>query len=344
MNFEATYGVYPTMITPYRKNGEVDDTAVETLTEWYWKRGCDGIFADCQSSEIQFLTLDERVNILHTVMQKVYALAAQDPSRPRMTVVASGHVSDGFEDQVRELNAIAAEKPDALILISNRMDIANTSDEAWIADTGRLIAELPAEMPLGGYECPKPYKRLLSEKMLRWCVENGRFYFVKDTCCDADLIRSRLNICKGSHLKLFNANAQTLLETVRAGVYGYCGVMANFHPDLYKWAYDHKDSDPEKAQLVAHFLTTAAMIEMRIYPVSAKYYQSLVGVLQGFLGFAATVEGRTYPYCAKYYLNRFEGVAMEPDARSADVRNLTAYQKSCVDQLAELTNAVRNNR
>lgn len=314
MNFEATYGVYPTMITPYRKNGEVDDTAVEALTEWYWKRGCDGIFADCQSSEIQFLTLEERVNILHTVMQKVHALAEQDPSRPRMTVVASGHVSDGFEDQVRELNAIAAEKPDALILISNRMDIANTSDEAWIADTGRLIAELPAEMPLGIYECPKPYKRLLSEKMLRWCVENGRFYFVKDTCCDADLIRSRLNICKGSHLKLFNANAQTLLETVRAGVYGYCGVMANFHPDLY-------------TRLLKGDLNS-----------------SDASLLQDFLGLAATVEGQTYPCCAKYYLNRFEGVAMEPDARSADVRNLTAYQKSCVDQLAELTNAVRNNR
>lgn len=314
MNFEATYGVYPTMITPYRKNGEVDDTAVEALTEWYWKRGCDGIFADCQSSEIQFLTLDERVNILHTVMQKVYALAAQDPSRPRMTVVASGHVSDGFEDQVRELNAIAAEKPDALILISNRMDIANTSDEAWIADTGRLIAQLPAEMPLGIYECPKPYKRLLSEKMLRWCVENGRFYFVKDTCCDAELIRARLEVCKGSHLKLFNANAQTLLETVRAGVYGYCGVMANFHPDLY-------------TRLLKGDLNS-----------------SDASLLQDFLGLAATIEGQTYPCCAKYYLNRFEGVAMEPDARSADVRNLTAYQKSCVDQLAELTNAVRNNR
>lgn len=314
MNFEATYGVYPTMITPYRKNGTVDDTAVEALTEWYWKRGCDGIFADCQSSEIQFLTLDERVSILHTVMQKVYALAAQEPSRPRMTVVASGHVSDGFEDQVRELNAITAEKPDALILISNRMDIANTSDEAWIADTERLIAELPAEMPLGIYECPKPYKRLLSEKMLRWCVENGRFYFVKDTCCDAELIRARLEVCKGSHLKLFNANAQTLLETVRAGVYGYCGVMANFHPDLYTRLLkgDINSSD--------------------------------ASLLQDFLGLAATIEGQTYPCCAKYYLNRFEGVAMEPDARSADVRNLTAYQKSCVDQLAELTNAIRNRR
>ena len=113
---------------------------------------------------------------------------------------------------------------------------------------------------------------------------------------------------------MFNANAQTLLETVRAGVYGYCGVMANFHPDLYTRLLkgDINSSD--------------------------------ASLLQDFLGLAATIEGQTYPCCAKYYLNRFEGVAMEPDARSADVRNLTAYQKSCVDQLAELTNAIRNRR
>lgn len=314
MNFEATYGVYPTMITPYRKNGEIDYTAIEMLTEWYWKCGCDGIFADCQSSEIQFLTCEERVSILHTVMRTVHALAEKDLSRPRMTVVASGHVSDEFSAQVKELNAIVAEKPDALILISNRMDIANTSDDAWIAETERLIAEIPEDMPLGIYECPKPYKRLLSEKMLRWCVENGRFYFVKDTCCDADLIKARLDICKDSHLKLFNANAQTLLETVKSGAHGYCGVMANFHPDLYVKLLKRED-----------------------------LYSRKTSLLQDFLGLAATIEGQTYPCCAKYYLDKFEYVTMEPFARSADVRNLTAYQRFCIDQMAELTNAIREN-
>lgn len=313
MKFEATYGVYPTMITPYRKSGEVDDEAIEALTEWYWKQGCDGIFADCQSGEIRYLTLEERVRVLRIVMKKVRELEKKDRSRRRMTVVASGHVSDAFEEQVRELNAIADEQPDALILISNRMDIPNTSDEAWIADTERLLAELPADMPLGIYECPKPYKRLLSEKMLRRCVENGRFYFFKDTCCDAELIGKRLEICAGSHLKLFNANAQTLLETVRAGAHGYCGVMANFHPDLYGRLL-HGDLNSRNASL-----------------------------LQDFLGLAATIEDLTYPCCAKYYLNRFEHIAMEADARSADVRDLTAYRKSCVDQLAELTNAIRTD-
>lgn len=310
-SFEARSGVYPTMITPY-KNGSVDTDAVRNLVKWYWQQGCDGIFADCQSSEIHCLSLQERVNIIRAVMETVHELASRSPDRARMMVVASGHVSDSFAEQVRELNAIAAEKPDALILISNRMDIENTSDGQWIADTERLIAELPPEMPLGVYECPNPYKRLLSETMLRWCVESGRFYFAKDTCCDADMIAKRLEICKGSHLKLLNANAQTLLRSIKDGAHGYCGVMANFHPDLY-------------VRLLKGDLMSQG-----------------ASLLQDFISLASTMaEAMTYPCCAKYYLDRFEGVHMEWSSRSADACSFTAYQQDCIDQLAELTAAVR---
>lgn len=145
MEFKVTGGVYPTMITPYR-NGQIDYTAVERLVEWYWKKGCDGIFAACQSSEIMFLSPEERVKLTETVLKKARALAASDASRPPMMIVASGHVSDGFEDQVEELNAIAALKPDALILISNRMDIANTTDANWIAKKDEMMMQIYADV------------------------------------------------------------------------------------------------------------------------------------------------------------------------------------------------------
>ncbi len=312
MKFEAKAGVYPTMITPYTKEGAVDYKAIEALTEWYHKLGCEGIFADCQSSEILYLTLEERIEILRTVLKTADRLAKENGT-PRMMIVASGHVSDSFEDQVIELNALAAEGPDAIILISNRMDIENTSDEAWIRDTERLIAELPADMPLGVYECPKPYKRLMSEKMLKWCAESGRFYFLKDTCCDADLIAKRLAWCRGSELRIFNANAQTLLQSLKDGAHGYCGVMANMHPDLYGKLFH------------------------------GEYASREASLLQDYLGLAAMVEGLTYPCCAKYHLDRHEGIHMEWRARSADVNNLTPYQQSCIDQLAELSDAWRKH-
>ncbi len=310
MNFKAKPGVYPTMITPYR-NGEVDYCGVENLVEWYWNLGCDGIFADCQSSEIRYLTLDERVKILRTVLDKAESLAKANPCRDRMMIVASGHVADTLDEQVEELCALAKEGPDALILISNRMDIENTTEDKWIEETKALVARLPEDMPLGVYECPAPYKRLLSEKMIAYCAESGRFSFIKDTCCDAATIARRVELCKGSPLKIFNANAQTLLQSMKDGAYGYCGVMANFHPDLYVNLL-HSDLYSEKATL-----------------------------LQGFLGIAANIENYCYPCCAKYYIDRFEGIPMSWEARSADVNNLTEYYRGCVDQLADLTNAVR---
>ena len=303
-------GAFPTMVTPYNKDGSVDYGAVVALTEWYHEKGCDGIFAVCQSSEIMFLSVKDRAKIAKTVKETAEKWA-REKGKERITVVASGHVSCDREEQVAELCAVAEAEPDSLILISNRMDIENNGDAQWIADTQKLIAQLPTSIPLGIYECPKPYKRLLSEAMIKWCAESGRFYFIKDTCCDAALIRKRLAWCEGSNLKIFNANAQTMLETAKDGCFGYCGVMANFHPALYT----------------------------RLLKRETLYLRD-TALLQAFLGLAATVETLTYPCCAKYYLSQFESIPMETRARSADVSQFTDYQRGCIDQLAALSAAI----
>ncbi len=303
-------GVFPTMITPYNKNGDVDYHGVESLTEWYWEKGCDGIFAICQSSEIFFLSLNERVNIAKTVVKKAKELARRDKSRKPMKIVVSGHVSDSFEAQVEELNAIAASGADALILISNRMDIENTTEEKWIEDLHNLIEKLPKNMPLGVYECPKPYKRLLTPKMLLACKQTGRFSFIKDTCCDAALIKERIELLADGDVGLFNANAQTLLETLRYGADGYCGVMANFHPEIYKWLLENADKK-EAAEV------------------------------QAFLCLAAFTESLAYPATAKYYLNAYENVRIEPISRAIDCKSVTEYQKGCLAQMKTLGDYIK---
>ncbi len=307
---EGSKGIYPTMLTPFQKDGKVDFEGVKRLTEWYWKKGCDGIFAVCQSSEVFYLTLEERVCIARTVVDTAKELARKDKSRPPMTIVASGHVSDDFSGQVKELNEMSGTGIDALILITNRLDTENISEKKWVAEMRELICELPADIPLGLYECPKPYKRLLGETMLRACMETGRFSFIKDTCCDLSVIRSRCNMLRGSGLILFNANAQTFLDSLRCGADGYCGIMANFHPGLYKWLYENDFRSP------------------------------LAEDVQAFLGLAAFTEYLAYPATAKYYLNEYEGVAIGPYSRSVDCRLVTDYQKSCLAQMKRLSDKV----
>ena len=183
-----------------------------------------------------------------------------------------------MDAQVKELTAIAETGVDAIVWVSNRLDLMNDGDDVWIANAKKLLAQLPEDIAIGIYECPFPYKRLLTKKILDWCISTGRFTFIKDTCCDPDMLDERLDQIKGTSVKLYNANAQTLLYTLKNGAAGYSGVMANFTPDLFQWLCENFDKDPELAQKVQNFLCITAFTESLAYPVTAKYHMNKVGV------------------------------------------------------------------
>ena len=269
MAFSIHPGVWPTMITPFTEDNKPDFKAIEKLTDWYIEKGCAGIFAVCQSSEMAYLSEQEKLDIAKCVAETVDG---------RIQVVASGHTADAKADQFKQIeNMMKIPGIGAFVLISNRLDQKNEGEEVFSRNAREIFDRYP-EIDFGIYECPMPWKRLVSLDFLRQGAPEGRMVFLKDTCCDYELIRERLKAVEGTPLKIFNANAQSWFDSFCHGSAGYNGVMANYHPDLYKWVYDHKDSDPEKARLAAHFLTAAAMIEMRVYPVSAKYHHQLTGV------------------------------------------------------------------
>ena len=268
MTKEFPNGVYPVMLTPFTEKNEVDYEALGKLVDWYIEKGVNGLFADCQSSEMFFLSLEERVKIGEFVKKHADG---------RVPVVTSGHISDSLEDQAKELTAIAGTGADAVILLTNRLAKENESDEVWLENLKKLLEMIPKDVPLGFYECPYPYKRIISPELLKWCANTGRFYFIKDTSCDIENMKAKLEVIKGTNLKLFNANTSTLLETLELGASGYSGVMANFHPELYVKLCNIYKEDSSKARKIADFLTVASLIERQVYPVNAKFYQKSIG-------------------------------------------------------------------
>lgn len=298
-------GTYPTMITPYHDDNTVDYEAVKNITNWYIDNGCTGIFAVCQSSEMIYLSLDEKVKIAKTVVETVKA------SGKNVSVVASGHNSDDMNAQIEEMTAIANTGVDAIVWVSNRLDLHNDGDDVWIKNAEYLLSKLPEDIAIGIYECPYPYKRLLTPKILDWCISTGRFAFIKDTCCDPDILEARLEQLKGTSIKLFNANSQTFLYTLRHGAAGFSGIMGNFHPDLYAWVCDNYEKEPEKAERVQGFLTLTAFLEALAYPQTAKYHMNNVGV------------------------------PMSLWSRSCDQKKFTKYQRMIIDELIQTENHVR---
>ena len=150
--------------------------------------------------------------------------------------------------------------------------------------------------------------RLKYERLEELGKYGNRFVFVKDISCDINIIHQRLQQLKNSKIKIYNANAQTLLASLQAGAAGYSGVMANFHPQLYVYLCEHFETEPEKAELLQAFLCTTS-------------------------GFAEN--STPYPLSAKYHM-RFEGIPTVNYARNRNSEELTDYMKDCTKQMHTL--------
>lgn len=265
-------GVYPTMVTPFTEDNKIDYNAVEALIGWYAEKGVDGIFAICQSSEIFFLSFEERLELLRFVMKH---------TPKNISVVASGHVADDLSQQIEEAKAFVQEGIDAYVFISNRFAGEDESDSIFLKNMEKAVGEI-GDISFGIYECPYPYKRIMTPSVLKELASTGRFTFLKDTCCDPQMINEKLSAVEGMGLKIYNANSASLLETLKMGCAGFSGVMANFHPEIYSWLCKNYDKEPEKAKQVQDFLGFASLAECQMYPVNAKYYLSLEGVPMGY--------------------------------------------------------------
>ncbi len=269
MKISVPCGIYPTMITPYTTDNKIDYNAVEQLLQWYKDRNVNGIFAICQSSEIFYLSFEERLELLKFIM-------AHKPEG--VAIVASGHTADNLDRQIEEAKAFIDTGIDAYVFISNRFAAENESDDVMLKNMERAAKALP-DIPLGVYECPYPYKRLLTPYAIERMAQTGRYEFIKDTCCNLAGLKAKLDAAGNSGIKLFNANSATLLDSLKLGCAGFSGVMANFHPEIYAALYKaFKENNFEKAEILQDFIGFFSVAECQVYPCNAKYYLSLEGL------------------------------------------------------------------
>lgn len=261
MRFE----MYPTIITPFTKENKIDYHSLDQIIRLYVQCNVDGIFAVCQSSEMFFLSTEEQLELAAFCIEKCKAY--------KIKCVVSGHIQDKLENQITYLKCLEELGPDAIILVNNRFAAQDESEDVCIQNFHTVVNSLKSETCLGVYECPYPYKRLITDELLQAMCEDGRFRFVKDTCCRIDLIKHRLAQISNSPIKLYNANAATLFESIQEGAAGYSGVMLNIIPEMFtilKKSFT-VDNDLLRARAVSGVISAASVIECQNYPANAKY-------------------------------------------------------------------------
>ena len=256
-------GFIPVMLTPFLESGEVDYEGLKTLTEFYLNAGSAGLFANCLSSEMYELSEQERIDVTRTVVEQVAG---------RVPVVATGTFGGAIEAQAKFVKRIYDTGVQAVIVISGLIAAEDESDEVFLKNALELIAAT-GDIPLGFYECPVPYKRLIPSTILEKLVKTGKVVYHKDTCLDLDEVKRRIQVAEGYQFGLYDAYMVNAVASLQAGAAGLSCIQGNIYPELVVWICEHFNNPDrqEEVKKVQQFFIDSMDIVHTAYPIIAKY-------------------------------------------------------------------------
>ena len=254
--------VWPVMLTPFRKSNEIDLDELRKLTEFYIATGSTGLFANCLSSEMFQLTDTERILVTKTVVDQV---------KGRQGVIATGNFDYNIKESIEFIKRIYDTGVEGVIINSGLLALETESDDVVKRNLEQILNETDT-IPLGIYECPVPYKRIISVNLMKWMADSGRFQFLKSTSCNLNEIKSKLSVTNGSTVKINNANIPTSLSSLKAGAHGIASIASNFYPELITYLANYQDKEPLKIDKVNAWLTVVDNLIHQFYPMSAKYF------------------------------------------------------------------------
>ncbi len=261
------------MITPFTDANEIDYAGLETLTQFYLAAGSKGLFANCLSSEMYQLTETERLALIKGVLK------ASDGQVP---VAATGTLSRDLSENIEFIKKVHDTGVQAVVLISSLIVLPDEDEGTFKNRLEQILAQTHG-IPLGLYECPVPYKRLLSPGLMQWLVSSGRFVYHKDTSCHSATIQKKREATRGSNLLFMNADTATALDSLEAGADGLSPISANFYPELYTYLMDeyHEHGKTDRLNQFHAWLTLMDRTTHTFYPYSAKWFLQQRGLAIG---------------------------------------------------------------
>jgi 4-hydroxy-tetrahydrodipicolinate synthase len=256
----------PVMITPFNLKAKVDLDAVSTLIDFYLAAGVKGFFANCLSSEMYSITEDERLELTKHVVKYVNG---------RVPVVATASFGLTIDDKAEFTKKIYDTGIDAAILITGHYANIEDSDEVLLKNFERMF-KLTGNIPLGMYECPAPYKRIIGPDVFTTLLSANRLIYHKDTSIDLEKVKAKLDIVKETknNLEFYDAHSPNAMYSLQMGAKGMSSISGNFYPEILVWMINNANN-PEKLEDVKWLQSEISRVDPLIhiaYPMSAKYF------------------------------------------------------------------------
>lgn len=260
----------PVMITPFNLKAKIDLEMVEQLIDFYLEAGVKGFFANCLSSEMYSISEDERLELTRHVVRYVNG---------RVPVVATGSFGLTIADKAQFTKRIYDTGVDSVIMITGHFANVDESDSVLLQRFDELFS-LTDNIPLGLYECPAPYKRIITPEILRTLLSTNRLIYHKDTSCDVENVRAKLAVTAGSRLEFYDAHTPNAVASMQMGAAGMSSISGNFYPEILVWLCQHveDESRQEDVQWIQSELQRVDPLIHIAYPLSAKYFLQQRGI------------------------------------------------------------------
>jgi 4-hydroxy-tetrahydrodipicolinate synthase len=267
-------GAWPTMVTPFDQNLQIDIDAYRTSIAWYLEHDVGGLYANCLSSEMYHLSNDERLLL---VREAVSVAGGHVP------VAATGNLGNSPIEHIDFCQQVAAAGADVVMLVVPEFLESEPDLEHYYMTLAEKV-----DAPLGLYECPSPRPFHLSVELVARLANTGRFVAYKETSCDLGKIRAYLNALRGTPLALLQANTPYLLAASRAGAPGSMSIAAIWLPDLVAAVIRKARSGDSTADALHGRLCAMELAQRSIHPLGTKAFL-------GKRGLPITPRGRVYP-------------------------------------------------
>ncbi len=262
----------PVMITPFNLKAEIDYDAVSELVEFYLKAGVSGFFANCLSSEMFSLSEDERLKLTKHVVERVNG---------KVPIVATGSFGLTLEDKADFTKRIYDIGVDAVIMIAGHFAKVDEGNDALLRNFEKILS-LTDNIPLGMYECPSPYKRIVEPEVFKKLLEFERFIYHKDTSITHENVKGKLDVLQKtkSKLEFYDAHTPNASFSIQNGATGMSSISGNFYPEVLVWMVNNANN-PEKREEVDWLQSELTRVDPTIhiaYPISAKYFLAKRGL------------------------------------------------------------------
>jgi 4-hydroxy-tetrahydrodipicolinate synthase len=255
-------GVFALLLTPFHADDTIDWDTYAHYVDWQLSHGAQGLFAVCGSSEMKWLTLDERL-----------ALASRAVERAgNVPVLATANLEDQTDDHLAEIERMAETGVAAVVLVPPQ-GLGN-EPEQFAAYFAHLADHAPCPVIL--YEWPLRTPHLIPADLYADLVNAHGVLGIKDTTCTVEGIRAKIDAAPDS--VVYQANTPYLMEAVDLGARGIMAITSAAAADaVVDYWQAARDGTPETVQRHRELVFLDALLRFG-YPATAKHLAALHGL------------------------------------------------------------------